>query len=152
MDCRISQKIGIKLLELTQFLSPNLSIYFNFLPCWGKALVEVRCHVHIFKLTARAQSIYRDVYALCYYVLSPFAILLTYVEFDGVQHNRCTTNVIASIHGEITIFSKRDKFHHFANKFSSFSDNQMIWMSIIGSLHQMDLIISTVTLKMFFID
>ena len=27
--------VGIKLLELTLFLSPNLSVYFNFVRGWG---------------------------------------------------------------------------------------------------------------------
>ena len=27
--------MALKLLELTRFLSPNLSIYFNFVRCWG---------------------------------------------------------------------------------------------------------------------
>ena len=28
-----------KLLELTQFLAPNLSIYFNFVQCWGSVVM-----------------------------------------------------------------------------------------------------------------
>ena len=34
----------------------NISMYFNFVQCWGP------CNVNIMKLTARAQSIYREVH------------------------------------------------------------------------------------------
>ena len=44
--------VALKLIELTQFALPNLSIYFNFVWCWG-----VRCDIDIFKITAHAQSI-----------------------------------------------------------------------------------------------
>ena len=43
--------------KIAQFASPNLSIY---LILFG---VGVLCDADIFKLTARAQSIYREVYA-----------------------------------------------------------------------------------------
>ena len=40
MDSRISQKIlevvALKLFELTEFASPNQSIYFNFVRCGGR--------------------------------------------------------------------------------------------------------------------
>ena len=31
--------VALKLLELTEFASPNLSIYFNFLWCWGSVVM-----------------------------------------------------------------------------------------------------------------
>ena len=62
MDGRISQKIRImvlKFLELTRYVSPNLLIY-SYLRLYCTVL-GVRCDVDIFKLTARAQSICREV-------------------------------------------------------------------------------------------
>ena len=43
--------VALKLLELTQFASPNLSIYFNFVWCWGPLwcwyfLTNRSCAVH----------------------------------------------------------------------------------------------------------
>ena len=37
--------MAIKLLELTQFASPNLSIYFNFVWCWVRC-DKVRFYMH----------------------------------------------------------------------------------------------------------
>ena len=51
--------VDLKLLELTRFLSPNLSIYSNLHSVC--TVLGVRCDVDIFKLTASAQSIYREV-------------------------------------------------------------------------------------------
>ena len=57
---KISQRdVALKLLKLSRFLSPNLSIY-TYLLYFCKVL-GVRCDVDIFKLTATAQSIYREV-------------------------------------------------------------------------------------------
>ena len=50
--------VAIKNFE-TQFASPNLSIYFNLMLGVG-----VRCDIDIFKLTASAQFIYREVYGV----------------------------------------------------------------------------------------
>ena len=50
----------IKLLELTQFASLNLSIYINIVRCLGFVVMLKFC-----KLTTRPHSIYREVYAKC---------------------------------------------------------------------------------------
>ena len=63
MDGRFSKKMRIeqlKLVEITLFLFPNLSIYCYLL--WFCTVLGVRCDVDIFKLTASAQSIYREVF------------------------------------------------------------------------------------------
>ena len=66
MDGRISQKIclrivALKFLELTRFVSTNISIYMQLftLILYG---VGVRCSDDIFKLTTSAQSINREVF------------------------------------------------------------------------------------------
>ena len=51
--------VALKLIELTRLLSQNLSIYSYLLSfCMG---LGVDCDVDIFKLTASAQHIYREV-------------------------------------------------------------------------------------------
>ena len=45
--------VALKLLELTQFASPNLWIYFNFVRCWGPLWLRAIFH---------AQFIYWEVY------------------------------------------------------------------------------------------
>ena len=60
--------VALKLLELSGFLPPNLLIY-----CYLREfcmVLGVLCDVDFFKLTASAQSIYREVYALPYSRLS----------------------------------------------------------------------------------
>ena len=46
-------RVVTKVFELTQFASPNLWIYFNFVLCWGPLW---------WREISRAQSIYREVY------------------------------------------------------------------------------------------
>ena len=52
--------VALKLLELIRFLSPNLSFYSYLLELC--IVLGVCCDVDIYKQTARAQSIYREVY------------------------------------------------------------------------------------------
>ena len=67
--------VTLKLLELTRFLSTNLSIFFNFLLFWGRYDVEIST------LTARAKSINRLVYANKYLKLQFiwFSLLHTHI-------------------------------------------------------------------------
>ena len=62
MDVEFLRKFenhGYKILELTRFLSPKSINLFKFCTVLG-----VSCDVYIFKLTASAQSINREVYGL----------------------------------------------------------------------------------------
>ena len=64
MDGRISQKItvALKLLQLTRFLSLNLSIYCYLLSF--STMLGICCDVDFSKLNSSAQYINREVYAL----------------------------------------------------------------------------------------
>ena len=53
--------VAFKFLTLTRFLSPNLSIYFNFVRCWRIVVM-----FDILKPTARAWSINKEIYTSCY--------------------------------------------------------------------------------------
>ena len=65
MDGRISQKklriVQLKLVELTRCVSPkSINLYSHLLQFY--MVFMVCCDVDIFKLTASAQYIYREVY------------------------------------------------------------------------------------------
>ena len=61
--------LAVKLFDLTQFASSNISIYFNFVRCWSLLLLR-----EIF----RAQSNYSEVYVKIYIIIKK---ITTFIEF-----------------------------------------------------------------------
>ena len=101
--------VALKLLELTRFLTPHLSIFsylFEFCTVLG-----VRCDVDIYQLTASAQLIYREVYVHTYEIICIF---------HDVQLHLIWQLPIIIFHNNRTIYNNAIKIYELGNKFPAF--------------------------------
>ena len=73
--------VTIKLLQLTQFTSPNLSIYLNFLPLW--------C-THFKTNHACTDNLYREAYASLYSSLSLWGAVVQLIKLTWITFSWCS--------------------------------------------------------------
>ena len=104
---------GIKIVRVNSFLSPNLSIYSYLLEFC--TVLGVHCEVDVFKLTASAQSINREVMIDINILINVNKFYKSFQKAD--QCAMCSwSTIISEMHYELIISHVREKITHFKNK------------------------------------